>query len=138
MIYPHQKHEIIQTVLSEIGDNPDNPWKDMSIDTLKFKWFVSARMEEGFRLSTEGETAFRYANLQYYDFPINLSWLVKLSATAWAKFGSLLNKTIHCPFFIGPHDKDVMRKPYVRVYDHKVAMMITLYGSISEYVEANK
>ena len=33
---------------------------------------------------------------------------------------------------------DKKNKPYIRLYDSKVAMMVSLYGNINEYLESVK
>jgi hypothetical protein len=51
----------------------------------------------------------------------------------------LLNKKIHCPYYVGVRlDEKKKRHPYIRVYDHKIAMLMTLYGSINSYLASVK
>ena len=30
------------------------------------------------------------------------------------------------------------KQPYIRIYDHRIAMMMTLYGDFSSYIESIK
>ena len=46
-------------------------------------------------------------------------------------------KKIKCPYYLGVHKlRDKKGEPFIRVYDHKTAMMITLHGNLREYLES--
>ena len=130
MTYPRSKSEIVKVILAEIGDDPDNPWKDTAIDKLVFRWFATGRQGAGLRLTNEGEAAFEYAQIAFYTFPfpsIPLGWTSSTMKN--------INKKIQCPFYLGSTVERTKKIPYIKVYDHKIAMMITLYGTVGEYIE---
>ena len=133
MIYHKTKQEITETVLEQIGDNPDNPWKDKSIDKLIFVWWMTGRAGDGLRLTVDGYKAFEYAKIAHYDFPFDKSdrvWTI----TGWERYAVLVNKKLQCPHFISMR----LGGPFVRVYDHKIATLLGLFGSLTEYIEVPK
>jgi hypothetical protein len=129
MIYRKNKFEIAATVLAQIGDDPDNPWKDISIDKLVFAWWVTGRAGDGLRLTVEGSKAFEYAKIAHYNFPFDKSDRV-WTATGWERYAVVVNRKLQCPHFISHN--------VVRVYDHKIAMLLGLFGSLTEYIEVPK
>ena len=53
------------------------------------------------------------------------------------EFTLKIGKLIKCPFYLGSKPKDSKTKAYIKVYDSKVAMMISLYGSnLQDYIIA--
>lgn len=140
MTYPKSKIEIVQTILAEGRVNADFPWNNREPDKLVFEWFVTGRIGEGLRLTDTGMKAFECANIAYYKFNILHSKLPRLTSKTWENYIMLMNKKIHCPYYIGTTlDEEGKKKlPYVRIYDHKIAMLMTLYGTIDEYMESVK
>ena len=46
-------------------------------------------------------------------------------------------KKITCPYYLGVHKiRGKKGAPFIRVYDHKTAMMITLHGNLREYLDS--
>lgn len=133
MTYPKSKTEIVKTILAAIGDDPDNPWKNIPVDKLVFSWFISGRTGSGLRLTVEGSKAFAYAQIAHYDFPVDNSGQV-WTAAAWERYSVFVNKKLHCPYFISSSIEQQHLR--VWVYDHRIAMMLGLFGSLTEYVES--
>lgn len=118
------KYQITEIVLSEIPEHMRD--KDVTIDDLLFKWWQTGR-QDGLRLSDAGNDAFKLADIEYFDFEF------KQENQSWHSFLLEINKKIKCPFYLG---KD--KKPYIRLYDSKIAMLLTLYGSLNDYLESIK
>ena len=142
MTYPKTKIEIVKLLLNESKDDPDFPWKDVAPDKLVFDWFVTGRAGSGLRLTDAGSVAFEKANISHYDFdftvPTSQVNNIK-SQSGLAKFTLGLDRKINCPYYIGTKPFDRTRnQPYIRVYDHKIAMMITLYGDLQSYLDSVK
>ena len=138
MIYPKSKTEIIQLILDEAKDDPDFPWNDKPADKIISDWFITGRTGSGLRLTDAGMTAFEKANIAHYDFeftpPKNAN-----NQISWAKYTLSLDKKVKCPYYVGIKLLDKGKKqPYIRVYDHKIAMMMTLYGDFDSYIESIK
>lgn len=138
MTYPKTKIEIVKLILSEAKDDPDFPWKDIPPDKLVFEWFVTARGGQGLRLTDLGMTAFERAEIAHYEFDIKPPKMAAWGSD-WGKYTATLDKKIKCPYYIGVKLKDRGNKqPYIRLYDHKIAMMMTLYGDFQSYIDSVK
>jgi hypothetical protein len=126
------KLEITKAVLKEI---PYNLTDDhiLPIEKVMFKWWLSGGYGTGLRLSNLGFDAFTKAKITYYEFPLysektNVTDLIHNPR----KFTLMLSKRIKCPFYI----TDV-NKPTIKIYDDKIAMMVTLYGTLQEYLDSS-
>jgi len=118
---------------------PFNQKSTLPIEKLVFKWFVTGRAGNGLRLTPEGMQAFDNAEFEYFEYPF-------FSENKTAKdfenfniheFTLKIGKLIKCPFYLGSKPKDSKTKAYIKVYDSKVAMMISLYGSnLQDYIIA--
>lgn len=144
MNFPKNKKEITQAVLNEL---PKGTWHNLRLDKVIFTWWQTGRGGQGLRLSNIGAKVFAEAKIASCDFEILIksktvkkqnSTLIVKNVASNPAFITEINKKIQCPYYIGVH-KDIYGKNavhYLRVYDHKTAMMITLYGSLNEYLEA--
>ena len=139
MIYPRTKIEIVKTILTETQDDPDFPWNNHDPDKLIFEWFVTGRGGDGLRLTDVGASAFAKANIAHYTFDLKQDATPFLPAKNWESYAILLNKKIRCPYHIGVSiDEKKKKKPYIRVYDHKIAVLMTLYGTVDDYLASVK
>lgn len=139
MTYPKTKTEIIKLVLNEIKSDPDFPWKDVPVDKLLFDWFVTGRSGTGLRLTDAGKVAFENAKIAHYDFDFVPPGFKSRDINAWHKYALFLDKKVKCPYYIGVKQVDKTKKqPYIRLYDNKIAMMMTLYGDLESYLESVK
>lgn len=96
-----------------------------------FRWWTTGRSSEGLRLSEEGKMAFDLAQIEHFDYSL-FHEKIKKGDIAMGAFTVNLGKKIKCPFYIGLKTNQA-KSAYIRIYDSKVAMMITLYGSFYEY-----
>jgi len=126
----NNKHKLTATIFENIPDEM-NPWHDRTLDSLVSDWWMTKRSPSCYRLSDTGNRAFQLAEIQGYEFPLKLT--EKDQYTSLFKRG-LLSKKINCPYFIGLKNQRVS-SAYIIVYDSRVAMMITLYGNILEYLK---
>ena len=139
MTYPKTKLEIIQLILEAAKEDHDFPWKDKSADKLVFEWFVTGRAGSGLRLTDAAKVAFEHAKIAHYEFDFSPPGLKARDINAWNKYVLILDKKIKCPYYIGVKQVDKTKKqPYIRLYDHKIAMMLSLYGDLSSYIESVK
>lgn len=138
MTYPKTKTEIVQLILSETRGDPDFSWNDVPSDKIIFDWFVTGRAGAGLRLTDAGAKAFQTAKIAHYDFDFIPPGNTK-GASNWGKFTLVLDKKVKCPYYVGIKLIDNNKKqPYIRLYDHKIAMMMTLYGNLESYLESIK
>jgi len=138
MIYPKTKSEIIKLILDETKEDPDFPWKGIPADKIVSEWFVTGRSGSGLRLTDSGMAALNKANIAHYDFEFTPPKTAS-NSVSWAKYTLILDKKVKCPYFVGIKLLDKGKKqPYIRIYDHRIAMMMTLYGDFSSYIESIK
>lgn len=126
------KKEITEKILLELKDDPDNPWKNLTADKVLFQWWMSGRSGLGLRLTVTGHEALSLAKIEYYEFPIDLEKVKNGGVRNWDKLSLQLSKKLNCPYFIGVKDKI----PFIRIYDHRIAMMMTLFGNLGEYLDS--
>ncbi|MEI7817994.1 MAG: hypothetical protein WCI45_12480 [Desulfuromonadales bacterium] len=117
------KRLITEAVLAQL------PEQDSTIEEIIFQWWMTGR-QDGLRLTQTGDTAFRLAEIEYFNCPAD-----KLPPGSWYNFLVDLNRKMKCPYYLGS-TKEEKREPYIRIYDSKIAMMLTIYGNLQEYLES--
>lgn len=125
----NEKKKITELVYKICKDKLD---KNTSLNKLYFDWWVTRRSGEGLRLTEKGLEAFELAEITYYDYDIKID--------DKQKFYNLvieLGKKIKCPFYLGFKNKSY-RSAYIRLYDSKIATLVSLYGGIKEYINSTK
>ena len=137
MKFPKNKEQITEAVINEIPEGviPSN----MPLDDIVFKTWLTGRGGQGLRLSDEGLKLFELAKLEYYDFELGLDpkTMHKRRIIAPEAFIQEIIKKIKCPYYLGVHKlRGRKGEPFIRVYEHKTAMMITLHGNLREYLES--
>ena len=121
------KRFITEAVLAQLYNG------DYKFDDVVFKWWMTGR-GDGLRLTDLGDTTFRLAGIEFYDCPAG-----KIQPGSWYSFLIELNKKIKCPYYLNVNKfENKKAEPYIRLYDSKVAMMMTLYGDIESYLESIK
>lgn len=135
------KQKITDAVLAELTP-PNTP--DGTPEKIMERWFVNPN-QEGLRLTYLGNEGFIAANIEFFDFELEHS-----AADPQGWYGILLDmsKKIKCPYYLGtaktkrsgPYQPSKLGKgkPYIRVYDSKIAMMVGLYGNLKDYLESVK
>jgi len=108
-----------------------------SLDNLMFKWWATGRTGSGLRLTEDGMKSFTDADIEFYDFPLFDQNLKSLKKEDFKSFTLKLGKKIDCPFYIGLKNEQI-KTAYIRIYDSKIATVITLYGSFLEYINASR
>ena len=137
MKFPKSKEEITKAVLKEIPEGIVPP--SIPIGDVVFKTWLTGRGGQGLRLSDEGLKLFDLAKLEYYDFELGLDpkRMHKRRIIAPEAFIQEIIKKIKCPYYLGVHKlRNKKGKPFIRVYEHKTAVMITLHGNLREYLES--
>ena len=137
MKFPKNKEQITEAVLNEIPEGiiPSS----MPLDDIVFKTWLTGRGGQGLRLSDKGLKLFELAKLKYYDFELGLDpkSMHKRRIIAPEAFIQEIIKKIKCPYYLGVHKlRGKKGEPFIRVYEHKTAMMITLHGNLREYLDS--
>lgn len=122
------KELITETVLVQLKDNI---W---TYDDAMRKWWMTVRSDRGLRLTDAGDLAFRYAEIEYYEYKCKFEKEQSLHSIILE-----LSKKIKCPYYLGVNKLENKKsEPYIRLYDSRIAVMVSLYGSIAEYLKSLK
>ena len=136
MKFPKTKKEITEAILKAI---PDGMVTNVTLDQAVFKMWLTGRGGQGLRLSDDGLQMFNLTKIEYYDFELglNLKTMHRRRIIAPEAFVQEIIKKIQCPYYLGVHKiRGKKGDPFIRVYDHKTAMMITMYGNLREYLDS--
>jgi hypothetical protein len=122
-----RKRIITEAVLAEI------PRLDKPIDKIMFEWWMTGNTGNSLRLTDIGDSYFRLAKIEFYECPIK-----PVQRDTYYSFIADLSKKIKCPYYMGVNKKEEKSQPYIRLYDSKIAMMLTLYGDLESYLDSIK
>lgn len=123
------KELVTQQIIKELDiDGPT--WTQ---DEAMKKWWMVQRPDGGLRLTDIGDLSFRYAKIEFYNYDFFIN-----SSNGWHNYLLELNKKLKCPYYIGVNKVNDSKQPFIRLYDSKIAMMVSLYGSISDYIKSVK
>lgn len=122
------KELITETVVAQLKSNI---W---TYDDAMKKWWMTVRSDRGLRLTDAGDLAFKYAEIEYYDYKCKFEKGQSMHAIILE-----LSKKIKCPYYLGVNKLENKKsEPYIRLYDSRIAVMVSLYGSITEYLKSLK
>lgn len=126
------KKQITTAVLKNL---PERLQDSQTVEEAMNKWWLNIRNEGGLRLSDLGDSMFRTADIEFFDYDItpgeDSTWGASKN---WLNFVLELNNKIPCPYYI--HKQNGVAK--IRIYDSKVAILISLHGNIFSYIKATK
>lgn len=125
------KQIITEAVAKELPDELSEE-RTAEVDSLLFKWWQTGR-QDGLRLTDYGDLAFRMAEIEFYQYD-----LIARPADTYHTWVMELNKKIKCPYYMGVNKDGKKNKPFIRFYDSKIAMMVSLYGNVNEYLDSIK
>lgn len=124
------KLKITELVLNQIPKNLNYDLSGrLSANDLLTKWWFTGR-SGGLRLTERGDQAFKLAEIEFYDYEIPTE---KISTT-YHSFVLQLSKKINCPYYLDVNTKK--GKFIIRLYDSRIAMMVSLYGNLKDYLES--
>lgn len=124
------KEQITEAVIKEIPKQY-SIYHQLTLDEVLFKWWMTGR-QAGLRLTDEGVIGFQLADIAFYDYDF------KQENQSWHSFLIEVNKKIKCPYYLGVKKVDKKGQPYIRFYDSKIAMMLSLYGTLEDYLASIK
>jgi hypothetical protein len=130
------KLEITEAVLKELSEYSE--YHTLPIEQVVFNWWATGRSGQGLRLTDMGYQAFTQANIAHYKFPLFSNKTDYNSILNNPNSYTLsLSKKIKCPFYITKLNKAVVKsEPEIIIYDDKIAMWMTLYGTLQEYLDS--
>ena len=122
------KQTITEAVLAEL------PAVGKPLDKVLFEWWMTASSGDSLRLSDLGDLHFRLAEIEFYQCSLKVN-----KKESYYSFITDLSKKIKCPYYMGVNKVEGQKaEPYIRLYDSKIAMMMTLYGDIHSYLDSIK
>jgi len=128
----YNKETVTKAVLQNL---PNSAYHSLPVDKVIFLWFVGGRSGSNWQLKQEGEDCFQHAEIEYYDFDLFPQGVKKIKGTDAKNILKNLQKKITSPYFLSVKiDNQKPKIPFVRVYDNKLAMMISLYGNVTDFI----
>ena len=120
------KEQVTQTVIEQLEGSY---W---SFENAMKKWWQNPRRDVGLRLTPMGDREFKNAGIEYSDH--------KITKMGKSYYGFMidLSKKIKCPYYIDVSKSETGNIPYIRLYDSRIAMMLTLYGDLESYLNSVK
>lgn len=118
------KEQITKTVLEQLDDST------LTFEYAMKNWWQNPRRDGAMRLTSVGDMSFRYAKLEYHDHPI------ATKEKSFYKFVMELSKKIKCPYYVDVNTSDKGNKPFIRLYDDRISMMLNLYGDLDSYLKS--
>ena len=130
MSKPSVKELITQAV---VGQMPEG-WTDYTLDEAMKKWWQTGLRGDSLRLTEIGDMAFRLGEIEYYQY----DFTAKIEGS-YHNYILELSRKIKCPYYLGVNKSEGKKnQPYIRLYDSKIAMMVSLYGNIDSYLKSLK
>jgi hypothetical protein len=118
------KEQITKTVLEQLDDST------LTFEYAMKSWWQNPRRDGSMRLTQIGDLQFRHAKLEYHDHDISTK------EKSFYKFVMDLSKKIKCPYYVDVQPGDKGHKPYLRLYDDRISMMLNLYGDLDSYLKS--
>lgn len=120
------KYSITEAVLKQL------PYENTPLDKVIRTWWFTMN-GDGLRLTPWGDKKFKEADIEYYVCPL------KIKHYTWYQFITDCNNKLKCPYYLDVNKKETEKaEPFIKLYDSKIAMMMTLYGDIQSYLESIK
>jgi hypothetical protein len=95
-------------------------------------WWFTGPNSEVLRLIEKGDTYFRIAEIEFYQYDF-----IPKTETSYHNYMIDLGRKMRCPYYLGVNKVEGKKsKPYIRLYDSKIAMMLSLYGDIDSYLKS--
>lgn len=127
------KNKSVKIVITEQVLKELNLLSEPLQDCINHWWYTKS--SEGLRLTSYGDDIFKKAEIQFFDLPLPKT----LQLNNWHSFLINCSRKLKCPYFIGLNKKEnIDSKLFIRLYDEKIAVMISLYGDIFSYLESVK
>lgn len=118
------KEQITQSVVDQLDDNL------VTFEHAMKSWWQNPMRDRAMRLTQVGDLNFRLAGLEYHDHVMNTK------EKSYYQFMMELSKKIKCPYYIDVTPGEKGHKPYIRLYDDRISMMLNLYGDLDSYLKS--
>jgi hypothetical protein len=116
-----------------VGQMPD-AWPAPTVEEAMKKWWQTGLRGDSLRLTEIGDMSFRISEIEFYQY----DFTAKIEGS-YHNYILELSRKIKCPYYLGVSKSEGKKnQPYIRIYDSKIAMMISLYGNIDSYLKSLK
>jgi hypothetical protein len=127
MTKPSYKEIVTEAVVNQLPTG-----FEISKDEAMKTWWFTGSSSDVLRLSPAGDTAFRIAQIEFYQYDFTPK-----AVDTYHGYMSDLGKKMRCPYYISVNKVEGKKnKPYIRLYDSKIAMMLSLYGDLDSYLKS--
>jgi len=127
---PSLKELITDAVIKQLPQ----AWEEWTLEESLKKWWQTGARGDSLRLTEIGDTAFRLAEIEFYQYEFS-----KKIEGSYHSYILDLSKKLKCPYYLGANKQEGKKsRPYIRLYDSKIAMMVSLYGDIDSYLKSIK
>ena len=127
MTKPSYKEIVTEAVMNQLPSG-----FEISKEEAMKTWWFTGTSSNVLRLSPEGDTAFRIAQIAFYQYEFTPK-----AEDTYHGYMIDLGKKMKCPYFISVNKVEGKKsKPYIRLYDSKIAMMVSLYGNLDSYLKS--
>ena len=127
MTKPSYKEIVTEAVIKQLPTG----FEQTKDEAMKTWWFTGSNSDV-LRLSEIGDTAFRISQIAFYQYEFTPK-----AEDTYHGYMIDLGKKMRCPYFIGVNKVEGKKsKPYIRLYDSKIAMMVSLYGNLDSYLKS--
>jgi hypothetical protein len=114
------REKIVHSILSLVSES-----ESVTFDLAMKTWWQNIRTTGGLGLTYDGDRIFKSVGLDYWNFEIGPASSITVLSTAIK-----LDKQVPCPYYFYSEKK----KRMIRVYDSRVATLVTLYGDFTSYL----
>lgn len=130
MTKPTLKELITDAVVKQLPES----WAEWTVEEALKKWWQTGSRGDGLRLTEIGDVSFRLAEIEFYQYDFT-----KKIEGSYHSYIMQLSKKLKCPYFLGVNKQEGKKsQPYIRLYDSKIAMMVSLYGDLDSYLKSIK
>ena len=129
MTKPSYKENITTAVVSQLPQG-----FEQTVEEAMKSWWFTGSSSDVLRLSETGDINFRIAQIEFYQYEFTPK-----AEDTYHSYMIDLGKKMRCPYFLGVNKVEGKKsKPYIRLYDSKIAMMVSLYGNLDSYLKSIK
>lgn len=121
---PTYKEQITRVVLDQLADDV------LTFEYAMKHWWQNPRRDGAMRLTQSGDLSFRMAKIEHHDHPC------VTKQKSYYQFVIELSKKIKCPYYIDVTQGEKGHKPFIRLYDDRISMMLNLYGDLDSYLKS--
>ena len=130
MTKPSIKELITGAVVKQMPDG----WTDWTTEEAMKKWWQTGSRGDSLRLTEIGDVAFRLGEIEFYEY----EFTAKIEGS-YHNYILDLSRKIKCPYYLGVTKSEGKKnRPHIRLYDSKIAIMVSFYGNIDSYLKSLK